>query len=159
MSDKSIGIQLIESERTHQIDIEGFDLEHDKQHKIEELATVAAYYALPFNYKIVWPDTWDKKFNKKNKHGRIKQLKIAGALCAAEIDRLIEIDKQKEITTENTTFKNWIAELQRVAFELFDMKIFDESVGAGTAAYNSWQEYYSDGSTPLEALLEDFSYA
>ena len=36
-----------------------------------------------------WP--WDKSYNKRHKHNRIRQLEIAGALIAAEIDRLLRL--------------------------------------------------------------------
>lgn len=94
------GAELIAKERQRQIDKEGWTADHDDQHELEELAKAAAYYAYPpsthpkkINYLttfiefFAWPVHWDLKWDKKDKHDRIKQLIIAGALCAAEIDR------------------------------------------------------------------------
>ncbi|WP_321377022.1 hypothetical protein [Trichococcus shcherbakoviae] len=94
-------IQLIARERKRQIEVEGFDVKHDDRHSMGQLASAAACYAMGtrdiFTGTIgsvgtidcpspVWPftPTWDKRA----KHSRLKQLVIAGALIAAEIDRL-----------------------------------------------------------------------
>lgn len=95
------GIELISQERRRQIEEEGFSLEHDDQHLFGELANAAAFYAIPPNMPqskpsletaflefFSWPWRWDLDWDKKGKHDRIKHLAIAGALCAAEIDRL-----------------------------------------------------------------------
>jgi hypothetical protein len=86
------GIELISEERKRQIDIEGWTEEHDKIHTSGELAFAAATYALPdyantrsFKRIHLWPfspDWW------KPSSDRIKELAKAGALIAAEIDRL-----------------------------------------------------------------------
>ncbi len=84
------GLDMIRKERENQIVFEGFSAEHDDKNVNEELAQAAAYYALPEGREPApfFPETWDPKWNKKGKHSRIRQLAIAGALCAAEIDRL-----------------------------------------------------------------------
>ena len=41
------GSELIAKERQRQMDVEGWDAEHDKQHDEGELALVAALYATP----------------------------------------------------------------------------------------------------------------
>jgi hypothetical protein len=68
------GIEMITRERDNQITMRGFDTAHDDKKVGGELALLAASYARP-----------DNAFTK---YSRIKQLAIAGALCAAEIDRL-----------------------------------------------------------------------
>jgi hypothetical protein len=97
------GLNLIIAERHRQVNEEGCTLEHDAQHDGGELAVAAACYAVNglndgsdsgtfvqhLDDGIVndgWPfeDIWDKR----EKHGRIRSLAIAGALIAAEIDRL-----------------------------------------------------------------------
>ena len=89
------GTKLIELERLRQIEEEGWTAEHDDAHINGELVFAAAHYALPEGYENeyavpnLWPwidedDAWDKK----PKHERIRQLVIAGAFIAAEIDRL-----------------------------------------------------------------------
>lgn len=112
------GIQLITEERRRQITEEGWSPDHDQQHSDGELALVAALYASPVRlFKLkrhlanitvpllsgvqlkierfedvgVNPWPWDASWDKRNKHSRIKQLAIAGALIAAEIDRLTSL--------------------------------------------------------------------
>jgi len=81
------GSALIVEERERQKTEENYTAEHDAEHTNEELAEFASFYAHP-NLQELYPKTWDEKYNKRNKHSRIRQLTIAGALCAAEIDRL-----------------------------------------------------------------------
>jgi hypothetical protein len=102
------GIDLIAEERQRQIEEEGWTPEHDDQHTNNELAFAAACYAASplaiykhlgisseetgangHSFVELWP--WSFEWDKRDKHGRIKQLKIAGALIAAEIDRLNRI--------------------------------------------------------------------
>lgn len=84
------GIELIAEERQRQISKEGFTLEHDKQWKHGELAEAAACYASwedrPFDVEEIWP--FDISWWKPSKD-RIRELQKAGALIAAEIDRLL----------------------------------------------------------------------
>lgn len=96
---KKTGIELIAEERKRQIEIEGWTKEHDAEHTNEALAQAAVCYATPsalrgYAYDPVikarvpqlWP--WDKKYWKPSPENRIKELVKAGALIAAEIDRL-----------------------------------------------------------------------
>lgn len=102
------GIELITEERQRQIDVEGWTLEHDFNHKDNSIAKAAACYAMPEDerkkyesftfqepkrwYPRWWPKSWDVSWWKPStdgtKAGRIKELQKAGALIAAEIDRL-----------------------------------------------------------------------
>ena len=84
---KKTGIELISIERQEQIEKHGFDNRHDSNefHKNGELSD-AAIYAITLNG---YPEKWDKQFYKKIKRKDYrKRLIIAGALIAAEIDRL-----------------------------------------------------------------------
>ena len=99
------GIDLIKDERDRQIEKEGWTLEHDLQHENNELANAAATYAMDsdcrealtnligdcklLNVPPTWP--WDEKWYKPTPENRIKELVKAGALIAAEIDRLLRI--------------------------------------------------------------------
>jgi hypothetical protein len=89
------GIERIADERKRQTASEGWTPEHDAHHAAGELGWAAAHYAAPGpavheeNGEPIWP--FDDEFNKKHKHDRIRQLEIAGALCAAEIDRLLQV--------------------------------------------------------------------
>lgn len=105
------GLQAIGQERLRQLGEEGHSPEHDDAHKAGELALAAIHYARPEGAEIVrltfeknppgsfmpqrqrfnevWP--WDLRDDKRGKHDRLKQLAIAGALIAAEIDRLLRL--------------------------------------------------------------------
>ena len=97
------GIELIEAERKRQIEVEGFDADHDKSHNSDALAVAAAHYAMPESARtfmmtsdhkylpIFWP--FEAEWWKPCPGDRIKELVKAGALIAAEIDRLIEQDE------------------------------------------------------------------
>lgn len=112
------GTDLICRERARQIAHEGWSPEHDVKHTDGSLAMAGACYASPLPiyikhqpecwpafYEDPWP--WEKKWDKRPavvdpKHrpltneaykivlrNRIRALEKAGALVAAEIDRLI----------------------------------------------------------------------
>ncbi len=108
------GTELITAERERQMFQEGWDAQHDDEHTEGEMALAAICYASPVPIFIKkehgkgigfidpWPwfDTievtrygdglfaqvpaWDKR----KKHKKLRKLVIAGALIAAEIDRL-----------------------------------------------------------------------
>jgi hypothetical protein len=109
------GIERIARERQRQIEVEGWTATHDDGHVYGEMALAAACYATPillyrFENSYVnrlefvdpWPEEW-RDWDKRpypcggNVVGRncdlpvtkrIRQLEKAGALIAAEIDRL-----------------------------------------------------------------------
>lgn len=115
------GIELIADERQRQVEVEGWTPKHDDEHDSGELALAAICYASPFPVKVkAWtsrpcscrsddcphlggvisskeswrnPWPWDAEWDKRDKHDRIRQLVIAGALIAAEIDRRQRIEK------------------------------------------------------------------
>ena len=93
------GIELIAKERQRQIEVEGWTKEHDAKHTDDTLALAASCYAIPsvlrhYCYSptrkaiipVFWP--WDKEYWKPCPQDRIRELVKAGALIAAEIDRL-----------------------------------------------------------------------
>lgn len=105
------GLSLIAAERRRQVEKEGWSAEHDDKHGDASLAMAAALYAAPeplyivrkVENSITWADPWpwhDKiqgarggwhktpAWDKRKSHPRLRQLAIAGALIAAEIDRL-----------------------------------------------------------------------
>jgi hypothetical protein len=100
------GIKLIAAERNRQIEKEGWTEEHDDEHDDGELALAAACYAIPDskrnpNFSInglrfkqdlifyLWP--FNEASWKPNEDNRIRELEKAGALIAAEIDRLLRV--------------------------------------------------------------------
>lgn len=96
------GAELIAEERQRQIDEEGWTSKHDDSHTSFSLTRAAICYAAraigiqcfesitPTRkrhvYQDLWP--WEGKWDKRKQHGVLKCLVIAGALIAAEIDRL-----------------------------------------------------------------------
>ena len=104
------GAELIAAERQRQIGKEGWTPEHDDEHTGGELAQAAACYAWPpprpIDIKRAWP--WDLQWWKPElmqggelvtageaRESRIRTLVKAGALIAAEIDRLQRIAKSE----------------------------------------------------------------
>lgn len=88
------GIEAIAAERRRQIDAEGWTAEHDDQHANGEIAVAAGCYAFTsaigkVNLPVMWP--WDLKWWKPK--DRRADLVRAGALIAAEIDRLDRLEK------------------------------------------------------------------
>ncbi|WP_434132178.1 hypothetical protein KIAC18_003965 [Sporomusa sphaeroides] len=90
----SKGVELIAVERLRQTTEEEWTAEHDRQHTGEDLAMAAACYAMPealrsacdFIHRF-WP--WEMRWWKPKPDSRVRELVKAGALIAAEIDRLI----------------------------------------------------------------------
>lgn len=112
------GIEMIAAERNRQIAEKGYTPDHDDHHANGELALVAALLASPdllykqtgeeggTAYADPWPESWERRWDRRpyyDKNGRpnhdvdmgtrerIGQLQKAGALIAAEIDRLLRI--------------------------------------------------------------------
>jgi len=99
------GIERIAAERKRQIEKEGWTETRDDQHKKNEMAIAAACYALPENKRAssesgkgyfekrlpnLWP--WHRGYWKPTPENRIRELEKAGALIAAEIDRLLRLE-------------------------------------------------------------------
>ena len=108
--EKDSAISLIAAERARQVEVEGWDAEHDEGNDDNQLATAAGFYALtpwmrvemqtgedtPYFSHVRWP--WDGKWWKpvcEHEEGsvgavkdRVREITKAGALIAAEISRL-----------------------------------------------------------------------
>ena len=87
------GIELITEERASHA-AKGWDAKHDDLHTEQQMAIVAAKLAATGTNAetIKWvgdDDVWGLLY--KHKNNRVRQLMIAGALCAAEIDRIQRI--------------------------------------------------------------------
>ena len=100
------GVDLIRVERTRQIREEGHGRPDDRRHTREQLALAAATYALPAEWRDMtvlgtplrqtfWPQGW---WFKPTSDDRVRELIKAGALIAAEIDRL-EAEPPREVTS------------------------------------------------------------
>ena len=91
---KKTGIELIAEERQRQIEVEGFTQEHDSKYKCGQLSDAAICYAMRGYWKtrlktwfaVIWP--FDIMWYKSTANSRVRDLVKAGALIAAEIDRL-----------------------------------------------------------------------
>lgn len=95
------GIELIIKERKRQIEKEGWTPKHDDSHIDGELANAASCYAMTDDQRDfinehgndyflnLWP--FELEWLKFTPEDRIKELTKAGALIAAEIDRLNRI--------------------------------------------------------------------
>jgi hypothetical protein len=109
-------VSLIAAERERQKSKEGWSAKHDADHVHDELAIAAACYALPDRAREIICDTipicgggsftqpgvryvtgterprlwpWERRWWKPTPDDRIRELAKAGALIAAEIDRLL----------------------------------------------------------------------
>jgi len=92
------GIELIAIERKEQLSKHGRSIDYDANKNSNGEMRYAAKYLLALNnYKPVseWPSKWDLGYkNYLDTHKTdIEKLVIAGALIAAEIDRLQSLDK------------------------------------------------------------------
>jgi hypothetical protein len=87
------GVELITEERQRQIDVEKWDYSHDADYSKNQLLHAAICYAYPDRGEdcidqppMAWP--WDAMWWKPTPGDRVRELVKAGALIAAEIDRL-----------------------------------------------------------------------
>jgi hypothetical protein len=112
------GAQLIAAERERQIAVKRYSKQHDDEHTDHSLALAACAYAAPqplyylsatedvFHFVDCWPASWDYKYDHRERDSgshrlllagetpvarRIRALEKAGALIAAEIDRLLRL--------------------------------------------------------------------
>lgn len=96
----TFGVDLIAAERKRQIEVEGYTPEHDKFHLGYDLCAAATCYLEFYDWdpttkslrpSMLWPWTqgsWKPSKAEDPKERAIRNLTKAGALIAAEIDRL-----------------------------------------------------------------------
>ena len=85
----SLGAQMITDSRTRQISQGGYDAAHDDKHTEGELLQAALHYVNPAQHH------WPFEDGKPAPDGdRVSALAEAGALLAAEIDRLLRADSE-----------------------------------------------------------------
>jgi hypothetical protein len=94
---RSQGVELISAERNRQLS--EWDGEHDDEHEDGQLAVRAAELAILHTDEGITDfthehDEWG--LVAKHGHDSVRSLTIAGALIAAEIDRLLRIDEGRE---------------------------------------------------------------
>ena len=94
------GVEFIAAERDRQLNQKGLDASRDDQYVTAELPLAAIYYAFPSDLfrphartairrSDFWPPNWDSHYAQANVDDRLTQLAKAGALIAAEIDRIL----------------------------------------------------------------------
>lgn len=94
------GVSIIAAERQRQLEKHDWSEGHDDTHDDGELASAAACYAMPsavraFKSRVgsyrsnIWP--FEERYWKPTPEDRVRELAKAGALIAAEIDRLLRI--------------------------------------------------------------------
>ena len=91
-----VGVAMIRAERLRQVAVEGYTPEHDARHRPDELAMAGAAYALdsagcPLAAVDAWPFT-SASFKPGPKP--LDSLVKAGALIAAEIDRIVATEAE-----------------------------------------------------------------
>ena len=101
------GIELIRSERDRQVNVEGYTRDWDNELPGQDaLALAAAAYAIPERLRERFADriggeipiwwSWGVDCWKPTPSDRIRELTKAGALIAAEIDRLIALEAREQ---------------------------------------------------------------
>ena len=95
------GIELITKERKEQIEKHGRTIESDiklnKAYQLTEAAAVLSTEMARSSKKrfAMMPDDWDDEISLKMcKKGRKERLIIAGALIAAELDKIIALEEK-----------------------------------------------------------------
>lgn len=97
MENTKTGVELIAEERQKQIDKHGFTaqyhVEHPEYYEQNQLnqasASLILFDVIPDDLFLEVPENWDKDwFYKLLNHSQFERLVIAGALIAAELDRL-----------------------------------------------------------------------
>lgn len=98
----SNGVAMIAAERQRQVEVEGWTGEHDAQHTNGEIAKAAAVYAMcaavntyPVSRSGLWFQVWPWPWQWFKPKDRLRDLARAGALIAAEIDRVLAEEAQK----------------------------------------------------------------
>lgn len=117
-SQRLTGVQMIAAERQRQIVEECWTAEHDSWHSDGELALAGACYAMADKeralcitqkveansvnhtslFALLWP--FAEEWWNPSPHDRVRELVKAGALIAAEIDRLKAIESQSDGAAE-----------------------------------------------------------
>jgi len=100
MGTTETGIELITAERARQQDGEGWSLAHDRGHEYGEISIAAAELAVDGTDACIdiptEPDAWGllaKHGYRGTKPNRVRALTIAGALIAAELDRVLAFNE------------------------------------------------------------------
>lgn len=154
------GIDIIAEERERQKTIERWSDAHDDSHTAGEIAQAAACYAAPAHQRrttflfsiqrsipMTWP--WDAEYWKPTPDDRIRELAKAGALIAAEIDRIQRLDGIEAKEEEKATFT-----FQYLMNNVSNWDAFCNDVGLDPWCVNEGKADSSDTlSVPLSVLM------
>lgn len=91
------GIERIAAERKRQIDVKGYTPEHDDEHTVWQLAAAAQSYIITMYHTkslVPWCWPWKPEWWEPS-DDPIRNLEKAGALIAAEIDRLLRLRERQ----------------------------------------------------------------
>jgi hypothetical protein len=90
------GIERIAKERKRQIEHEGWTAQHDSIHSKGEMCYAVICYTsasvMERRFPSNWP--WEREWWKPST--RVRNLEKAGALIAAEIDRLLRLEEESQ---------------------------------------------------------------
>lgn len=136
------GEELIAAERQRQIDAEGWTEAHDDEHREAELVGAAIAYAKNAAFQITinagitgvpsdWPN-WDTAWWKPS-DDPIRNLVKAGALIAAEIDRLQRANAKRAPMNASTSYRKWMLIGVLLAISGFFVTSFHEWEVTGVA--------------------------
>lgn len=90
MNENKTGLELITKERMEQLTKHGYDVHHDVVNNANGELIKAAQYCLDPEESADYPYGWGNAFGYKIEYykNKIQRLIVAGALIAAEIDRI-----------------------------------------------------------------------
>lgn len=164
------GLQAITAERERQIEGEGFLPDHDDNHRNAELAQAASAYAYPegegvtllfqdFRGGVLFPASWSALWWKPGQgayfSGRKRELEKAGALIAAEWDRLDRLEMRLKSfdgqTKEILSWIDWYERLQEYSYLLGHER--ELITGCGE---DCWKSLYEEGFDIPEAFRAGF---
>ena len=150
------GIDLITQERQEQIEKHRFSLNIDQRNDQGELIN-AATFLLTGDIGF-YPASWSHKFALKFKRklaskNKIESLKVAGALIAAEIDRI-------QMANSFKNFNHWIAALRSLALAgIMYSEDNPKPMGKKDIDYlfnkYNFKDRFEEGMTPQEAFRDE----
>lgn len=148
------GVKLIERERVRQVVDEGWDAEHDAKHTDGELRAAAICYAL--GNTQFWPEDWDKAYWKPTRDP-VRDLTKAGALIAAEIDRLLRqqghvVAGIPPVAESDDHVRVSVDEMERIAERRREM---DQTIREMDARISELNRACSDASVGLASALAE----
>jgi hypothetical protein len=167
---QATGLKAIAAERVRQIDEECFLPEQDDELRNGELAQAAAAYAYPEGdgvsvffqdlrggllFPAAFAASWWKPGQGGYPRSRMRELEKAGALIAAEWDRLARLEENLATfdgqNASTLSWTDWYGRLMEYSFILGHGREFVSDCGE-----ECWKELYDDGLSVPEAFQAGF---